>query len=72
MTKDEFEFLVYMIHACANKWGKSPTEVYSLLKEKKVLTKYLLPHYDVLYTQGTDFVVADIEEYLENRKDTKV
>ena len=72
MTQDEFEFLVYMIHACANKWDKSPTEVYNLLKEKNVLTKYLIPHYNVLHPQGTEFVVADIEEYLENRKNLKV
>ncbi len=70
MTKDIFEFLVYMIHACANKWGKTPTEVYNLLKENKALTNYLIPHYDVLHTQGTNFVVADIEEFLANREKT--
>ena len=67
MTKDECEFVVYMIHAYANKRGKTPSEVYALLKETGCLTNFLVPCYDVLHTQGTYFVVGDIEEYLKNR-----
>lgn len=28
MNKESFSFVVYMIHACANKWNMMPSEVY--------------------------------------------
>ena len=64
MKKDVFEFVIYMIHACARKWGQSPAAVYRRLAEKNCIGNYLMPHYEVLHTQGTDFVVEDIEEYV--------
>ena len=64
MDKEVFEFVIYMIHACANKWGKSPSVVYKTLKDKNCIDNYLVPHYEILHTQSTDFVVQDIEEYI--------
>ena len=69
MTKEVFEFVIYMIHACARKWGQSPSVVYKRLQNADCIENYLVPHYDVLHTQGTEFVVADIEEYLKMRGD---
>lgn len=71
MSKEEFEFIIYMIHACANRWGKSPSEVYKSLKDHGCLTNYLIPAYDVLHTLGTQTVVTDIENYLQNTKKDK-
>ena len=67
MNKESFSFVVYMIHACANKWGKLPSEVYSILSQADCIDKYLVEHYDVLHTQSTNYVVEDIVEYLGNR-----
>ena len=67
MNKDVFEFVVYMIHACSHKWGQSPSAVYKKLQSTECIDKYLVPHYEVLHTQGTAFVVSDIEEYLTSR-----
>ena len=69
MTKEVFEFVVYMIHACAQKWGQSPSVVYKRMQNTGCIDDYLVPHYDVLHTQGTSFVVEDIEEYLKMRGD---
>lgn len=62
MSKEEFEFIIYMIHACARKWHKSPADVYHRLTSGDRIMNYLISNYDVLHTQGTDFVVSDIEE----------
>ena len=43
-------------------------EVYNLFKEYG-LFDYLKDGYDVLHTQGQDYIINDIEIYLENRKD---
>lgn len=29
MSDDKFSFVIYMIHACADKWDKTPSEVFS-------------------------------------------
>ena len=64
MNPDSFSFVVYMIHACANKWKKFPSEIYRLLQSTGCIDRYLVLHYDILHTQSTDFVVEDIKEYL--------
>lgn len=67
MTKDTFAFVVYMIHACAARWRRLPTEVYRELRAAGCIDGYLVPHYEVLHTMGTDSVVDDIETYLKTR-----
>ncbi len=67
MNKESFSFVVYMIHACANKWGKLPSEVYSILSRADCIDKFLVAHFDILHTQSTDYIVEDIAEYLGNR-----
>ena len=64
MNKETFSFVIYMLHACADKWQKLPSEVYRMLQSTGCIENYLVPHYDILHTQGTQYVVEDIEEYL--------
>lgn len=66
MNQENYSYIVYMIHACANAWGVSPSEAYGEIKKSGCLDQYLIPYYDVLHTQGTDYVVNDIEEYIRN------
>ena len=67
MNKESFSFVVYIIHACANKWDMLPSKVYQKLQNAECIDRYLVPHYDILHTQGTDYIVDDIEKYLEVR-----
>lgn len=67
MDKDVFSFIIYMIHACANRWNLSPAAVYRDMKRADCVSGYLARHYDILHTQGTDSVVEDIRTYLRNR-----
>lgn len=67
MDKESFSFVVYMIHACANKWNMLPSEVYRKLQSVGCIEHYLVQHYDILHTQGTGCIVDDIEEYLNVR-----
>ena len=64
MDRESFSFVIYMIHACANRWRKVPSDVYKMLQKTGCINNYLVPHYDILHTQGTDYIVDDIEEYL--------
>ena len=67
MNKDSFEFIVYILHACSDKWARLPSAVYKKLSESNCINQFLIPHYDILHTQGTQFVVNDIEDYLAAR-----
>ena len=38
-----------------------------LLDESGCIRAYLIPHYDVLHTQSSQYVLEDIEQYLRVR-----
>ena len=65
--KNIFEFVIYVIHACADKWNKLPSEVYKLLDSKDCINKFLVSNYDILHTQSTANIVEDLKEYLKVR-----
>ena len=67
MNSDTLSFVVYMIHACAARWGKAPTEVYHLLDSTDCINSYLVQFYDVLHSLGSDYLVDDIQKYLSVR-----
>ena len=67
MDKESFDFVVYMLHACANRWHKTPSDIYKLLHNSGCNDNYLVPHYGVLHTLGTEYIVEDVKEYLAIR-----
>lgn len=67
MTQDIFSFVIYLIHACANLWNETPAKVYNALKKSGCIEKYLVPNYEILHTQGTNYLVQDISSYLKSR-----
>lgn len=38
------------------------------LFDRKGVTSYLTEHYDVLHTQGKDWLVDDIDQFIQNRQ----
>ncbi len=67
MTHDVFSFVIYIIHACANRWNSTPAKVYREMKETGCIDQFLVPHYEILHTQSSDYVVDDVHEYLKLR-----
>lgn len=67
MTKDSVSFVIYMIHACANKWGLNPSAVYKQMQRADCITNFLVPNYEILHTQSTPYIVENIREYLNVR-----
>lgn len=67
MDKDSFSYVIYMIHACANKWEYRPSEVYKKMKLADCIKGFLVPNYEILHTQSTQYVLEDIREYLSVR-----
>ena len=67
MNKESLSFVVYMIHRCANQWKMSPSKVYQVLETTGCIQTYLVPHYDVLHTQSSGYVLEDIQRFLQKR-----
>ena len=62
--KAEIQFSVFLIYQLAEKWQKSPSEVYKTLNQTKILDDYIIKHYDVLHTQGNMALIEDISDFV--------
>ena len=61
------EFIIFVIEIFKEKKDMSGKDVHELFEKNGVL-KYLHDGYDVLHTQGEDWIINDIEEFLKARK----
>jgi hypothetical protein len=68
MWKDnELTFSIFILHSLADKWKKSPAQVYKILNSTGILDNYVIGCYDVLHTQGKEYLVEDITEYVREK-----
>lgn len=59
------EFAVFCIEHTAAELGISGKEVYDALKEIGGITAFLYPSYDVLHTQGRQYIVDETLAYIQ-------
>ena len=69
MNKEISDFVVFCIEYYKDKENLSGRDVYDLFDKYGVID-YLEKGYDVLHTQGKDWLMEDIDKYLENRRYT--
>lgn len=63
----ELSFFVFMLYSLADKWKKTPPAVYEILDSTGILDNYIIDCYDVLHTQGKEYLVEDITEYVREK-----
>ena len=64
----ELEFAIFCIENIAAKLGVSAEKVYDALTEKSdILNHYIIPEYEILHTQGKEYIVDDIIEVMKER-----
>ena len=64
----ELEFAIFCIENIAAKLGVSAEKVYDALTEKSdILNDYIIPEYEVLHTQGKEYIVDDIIVVMKER-----
>ena len=62
------EFVVFCIENVADALGTSSGTVYRALSgDDGILSQYIVPSYDVLHTQGKEYIVDDILEVMKER-----
>jgi hypothetical protein len=60
-------FLVFCIESYKDFEQMDTNDVLSLFKKYGVI-EYLIHGFDVLHTQGKDYIMSDIDRFIENRK----
>ena len=64
----ELEFAIFCIENVAAKLSVSAEKVYDALAEKSdILNGYIIPEYEILHTQGKEYIVDDIIEVMKER-----
>ena len=59
------EFAIFCVESVAEHLGKNGAEVYATLKDKSnILNEYIVQHYEVLHSQGKEYIVNDIVELM--------
>ena len=63
----ELRFSIYMLYALAEKWKKTPAAVYKILNTTGILDNYIIAGYDTLHTQGREYLVEDVTEFVREK-----
>lgn len=67
----ELEFAIFCVENVAIRLNVSAEKVYDALTEKSdILNNYIVPCFDVLHTQGKDYIVDDILDIMKERNVT--
>ena len=64
---EAFKFLTYTMESYARSKGISGLQALALFKDYGV-DIYLLEHYDLLHTQGTGYVIDELDRFIQRRK----
>ncbi len=65
-NSDELEFAVFCIESLAAKLGVDGERVYAAFAEKSnLLNGYIVPEYEMLHTQGKEYIVNDLLDVLK-------
>jgi len=68
MNRKELDFSVFCIENVAENLGFKSNDIYRLFTEKTdILENYIVPCYDVLHTQGKEYIVNDILELMREK-----
>lgn len=65
--KERVEFAVFCIESIADRTGADASQVYEALKKSLIMDSYILPNYEVLHTQGKEYIVDDILEVMKEK-----
>lgn len=67
ITREVFEFYTYCLEKYSLAKGITGLQALALLKRFGV-DDFLVDHYDLLHTQGTGYVIDEIDRYIQRRK----
>ena len=63
----ELNFSIFILYSLAEKWKKTPSAVYRILNSTGILDNYIIAGYDMLHTQGKEYLVEDITDFVREK-----
>jgi len=67
-TEKELDFAIFCIENIAIYLGVEAEKVYEALTVKSdILKEYIVPYYEVLHTQGKEYIVEDVVGLMKER-----
>ena len=67
VSREAFEFYTYCLEKFALAKEMGGLQAFAMFKEYQV-DEFLLDHYDLLHTQGTEYVLDEIQRFINKRK----
>lgn len=68
MSIDVLEFAIFCIENVANELKITGDEAFVLLAKKtSILDEYIIANYDILHTQGREYIVNDVIDCMKNK-----
>lgn len=64
---DELEFVIFCIESVAYRLGVEADKVYDVFLSSDILNGYLVPEYEVLHTQGKEYIVDELLNVMKER-----
>lgn len=65
--ENELSFSIFILYSLAEKWNKTPVAVYKILNSTGILDNYVIAGYDMLHTQGKEYLVEDITDFVREK-----
>lgn len=65
--EQELNFSIFILYSLAEKWKKTPSAVYKILNSTGILDDYIIAGYDMLHTQGKEYLVEDITDFVREK-----
>ena len=59
-------FAASCVEGTARRLGVPYIEVYNRMRKVDLINKYILPHYDMLHTESSEYLIDDVIECLTN------
>ena len=67
-NEKELEFAVFCVENVAARLGVDAEKLYQAwTRQSDILYGYIVPEYEILHTQGKDYIVNDIIELMKER-----
>ena len=67
LEKKELTFVVFILYVLGQHWNMTTLEVYEILDSTGILDDYIIKCYDVLHTQGKEYLVEDITDFVKEK-----
>lgn len=67
INEKEMDFVVYCVENLANYINEDSVKTFDILDDNNLIEDYIVKFYDILHTQGKDWIIEDLVEQLEER-----